>query len=268
MARVQARLDYLVGWALPLRHNGSWESGEWFLRREHCFLFPGDSSMGFRLPIDSTPWLSPTVDYPGEEIDFSVARPALPHEFTFPLRKGPQGPTSALMQNRPLRGRDGELLDAPGTGMEGAQAPKATHGCQPVRQTRVLRVSGWYRQDGVVRGVARRTPAGVLPAAIYPGIVGRVGGCARKDGQRNQLADSAGRVSAAARSAHPRVQGHSRSRRVGGEHPSDHDLAASGSTKPPNSTMRHTKRNWSLKSSRSTARTSVRAVVTMWCLAA
>lgn len=111
-------LDYLVGWVLPLRHAGYWESGEWFLRREHCFLFPGDSAMGFRLPIDSTPWLNQTADYPGEEIDFSVARPPLPHEFTFPLRNAPQGPTSALMQYRPLRNRDGELLDVPGEGME------------------------------------------------------------------------------------------------------------------------------------------------------
>ena len=34
-----------------------WESGPWFLRAEHLFLIPGDSPMGFRLPLDSLPWV-------------------------------------------------------------------------------------------------------------------------------------------------------------------------------------------------------------------
>jgi uncharacterized protein (DUF2126 family)/transglutaminase-like putative cysteine protease len=57
-------LDRVVGYALPLRRQalGStrrWESGRWFLRREHLFLIPGDSPMGFRLPLDSLPWEAP-----------------------------------------------------------------------------------------------------------------------------------------------------------------------------------------------------------------
>ena len=57
-------LGKVVGYTLPLRRTcGKWESGCWFLRREHCFLTPGDSPMGLRLPLDSVPWVS-TSDYP------------------------------------------------------------------------------------------------------------------------------------------------------------------------------------------------------------
>jgi len=58
-------LKTVVGHALPLRPlgGGRWESGPWFLRREHLFLTPGDSPMGYRLPVDSLPWVAP-LDYP------------------------------------------------------------------------------------------------------------------------------------------------------------------------------------------------------------
>lgn len=47
-----------VGCALPLRRvwwidQPHWESGEWAVRSEEMFLIPGDSAMGFRLPIHS-----------------------------------------------------------------------------------------------------------------------------------------------------------------------------------------------------------------------
>jgi len=52
-------LEYKVGHVLPLTRSfdGSrWLSGSWFLRDEHCRLIPGDSPMGWRLPLDSQPW--------------------------------------------------------------------------------------------------------------------------------------------------------------------------------------------------------------------
>jgi uncharacterized protein (DUF2126 family) len=69
LARVfEQGLNRVVGFALPLRRewHGTkpvWASGPWFLRREHCFLIPGDSPMGLRLPIDSLPWVT-SGDYP------------------------------------------------------------------------------------------------------------------------------------------------------------------------------------------------------------
>lgn len=53
-------LERVVGLALPLRNqSGIWESGPWRLRRELLYLHPGDSPMGFRLPLDGLPWARP-----------------------------------------------------------------------------------------------------------------------------------------------------------------------------------------------------------------
>jgi uncharacterized protein (DUF2126 family)/transglutaminase-like putative cysteine protease len=64
LARIfEEGLDKVVGYALPLRRDrflsgdGEWISGEWFLRPERMYLLPGDSPMGYRLPLDSLPWV-------------------------------------------------------------------------------------------------------------------------------------------------------------------------------------------------------------------
>jgi len=77
-------LDAIVGYALPLQRRRStedagahWASGPWFFRPEHMFLIPGDSPMGYRLPLDSLPWVAPG-DFPYFlEADPSEPRPAL-----------------------------------------------------------------------------------------------------------------------------------------------------------------------------------------------
>jgi uncharacterized protein (DUF2126 family)/transglutaminase-like putative cysteine protease len=59
-------LDSAVGYALPIERNraaGMWRSGPWFLRDERLYLMPGDSPMGYRLPLDSLPWVA-EGDYP------------------------------------------------------------------------------------------------------------------------------------------------------------------------------------------------------------
>ena len=56
-----------AGFVLPLApvpiDGAPWQSGRWFLRRERCYLIPGDSPIGYRLPLDSLPAVSP-VDFP------------------------------------------------------------------------------------------------------------------------------------------------------------------------------------------------------------
>jgi uncharacterized protein (DUF2126 family)/transglutaminase-like putative cysteine protease len=59
-------LDTAVGYVFPIGRTADgrrWETGPWFLRRDRCYLIPGDSPVGLRLPLDSMPWASP-ADYP------------------------------------------------------------------------------------------------------------------------------------------------------------------------------------------------------------
>jgi uncharacterized protein (DUF2126 family)/transglutaminase-like putative cysteine protease len=53
-------LDQSTGFALPLCWDGSrWFSHAWEFRRGRMYLIPGDSPMGYRLPLDSLPFASP-----------------------------------------------------------------------------------------------------------------------------------------------------------------------------------------------------------------
>ncbi|WP_414447401.1 DUF2126 domain-containing protein [Burkholderia sp. 22PA0099] len=67
----EQKLDTVIGYVLPLKAlpqspelaGPRWETGPWFFRDERMYLFPGDSPMGYRLPLDSLPWVSET-DFP------------------------------------------------------------------------------------------------------------------------------------------------------------------------------------------------------------
>jgi uncharacterized protein (DUF2126 family)/transglutaminase-like putative cysteine protease len=67
LARVfEHGLERAVGYVLPVGRdplNTHWHTGAWFLRDERCYLIPGDSPLGYRLPLDSLPWVKPG-DYP------------------------------------------------------------------------------------------------------------------------------------------------------------------------------------------------------------
>ena len=73
-------LTNIVGHVLPIGRNAAgtrWQSGPWFLRAERCYLIPGDSPLGYRLPLDSQPWVRPG-EYPYVyEQDTSVQHPPL-----------------------------------------------------------------------------------------------------------------------------------------------------------------------------------------------
>jgi len=81
-------LSSVVGYALPLRRadDGSqprlegpvWQSGPWFFRDERMYLVPGDSPMGWRLPLDSLPWATEADRVLEGQRDPFAARPELP----------------------------------------------------------------------------------------------------------------------------------------------------------------------------------------------
>jgi uncharacterized protein (DUF2126 family) len=76
-----------VGWALPLHpvhdagpgavpgHEHAWATTRWTLRRGHLALVPGDSPMGFRLPLDALTWRPPPPE--GPEASLFEERPPL-----------------------------------------------------------------------------------------------------------------------------------------------------------------------------------------------
>ena len=78
-------LDKVIGYALPLaprtfyrRNAGRGSAVPWFLRTERMYLVPGDSPMGYRLPLDSIPWMVKTPYPTDPPLDPWAARGPLP----------------------------------------------------------------------------------------------------------------------------------------------------------------------------------------------
>ncbi len=58
-------LEKVVGHVLPVsRHGATWRTASWHFRGDRCFLVPGDSPVGLRLPLDSLPWIDPSEREP------------------------------------------------------------------------------------------------------------------------------------------------------------------------------------------------------------
>ncbi|MBV8209873.1 MAG: transglutaminase family protein [Burkholderiaceae bacterium] len=109
-----------VGYALPVRRErdtatsrASWATGPWFLRDERMYLIPGDSPMGYRLPLDSLPWVAPSEFPHVYEVDPFAPRGALaparlPHAALPPRLQNPPWPGASApgaqeRQSEPLR---------------------------------------------------------------------------------------------------------------------------------------------------------------------
>ncbi|MCM3583372.1 MULTISPECIES: transglutaminase family protein [Ralstonia] len=69
-ANYQARLVF----PHKTREGAHWVTGPWFFRDERMYLIPGDSPMGYRLPLDSLPWVSKS-DYPYQHAHDPFAPP-------------------------------------------------------------------------------------------------------------------------------------------------------------------------------------------------
>ena len=81
------KLDSVVGYVLPIEANEgknyldtAWKTGPWEYRDDRLYLLPGDSPMGYRLPLESLPWVS-KADYPYliEQDPFAPRQPLNSH---------------------------------------------------------------------------------------------------------------------------------------------------------------------------------------------
>ena len=109
LARVFGRgLNRSVGSVLPLKRaedGRAWNSGPWLLRSDLLFLVPGDSAIGFRLPLESLPWAEEgTIDFDHERDPFAPRGP-LPSRDTLGrqpvLNNGAAGPGPGAEAFRP-----------------------------------------------------------------------------------------------------------------------------------------------------------------------
>ncbi|MGA2877757.1 MAG: transglutaminase family protein [Bryobacteraceae bacterium] len=99
LARVfEQGLGETVGFVLPLRRiptkSGTprWTSQPWFLRSPQVFLVPGDSPMGYRLPLSSLPWTKPEDalwDFDPDPFATREELPAKPEHQRFPFAASP-----------------------------------------------------------------------------------------------------------------------------------------------------------------------------------
>lgn len=74
-------LQSVAGYVLPLKQKTttSWQSSAWPLRQPRLYLTPGDSPLGYRLPLASLPWVSPELRDIDPLPDPFAPRSPLPH---------------------------------------------------------------------------------------------------------------------------------------------------------------------------------------------
>ncbi len=109
-----AGLSSVMGYVMPLARSDrtplqgpKWVSGPWFFRDERMFLIPGDSPMGYRLPLESLPWVS-SNDYPWQHTHDPFAPPA-PLRPAAQLRMQYEPGGVAAASKAVFRGEDGGI---------------------------------------------------------------------------------------------------------------------------------------------------------------
>jgi uncharacterized protein (DUF2126 family)/transglutaminase-like putative cysteine protease len=176
-----------VGVTLPLRRiwwveQPYWESGAWQVRSDEMFLIPGDSPMGFRLPIQSLLWYERSeLEKAGYAVDAFADRAALPSHHLLRERAAVVRPVAYARQNkssslpalvsagggRPGSGGDNRTQHDHGT--NGAGDPYADDRNAPPSPRTAEQAAAAYAPSSVVRTALCIEPrAGVLHVFMPP----------------------------------------------------------------------------------------------------
>jgi uncharacterized protein (DUF2126 family) len=151
----EQKLDSVVGYVLPIKpvEEGDatpggprWKTGAWFLRDERMYLVPGDSPMGYRLPLDSLPWVS-SEDRPYQpERDPFAPQAPLPSADALRARYVEPGDAPRYL---PLSSRDTPsprtMMQSRGDGLPGALHPDADAHRYPEH----LESAGWITRTAM-----------------------------------------------------------------------------------------------------------------------
>ncbi len=153
-----------IGCVLPLRRvwwnsTPCWESGDWVVRSEEMFLIPGDSPMGFRLPIQSLLWQnSSEIDAHGYARDAFADRPALPLHHQLRERAG--NPTSSIVRQFALAAGSADAYSTPDIDFQKHEFANSEHGSRGDGAG-----SNGFEQNGTGTAYSSEAVAGPQPTA-------------------------------------------------------------------------------------------------------
>ncbi len=77
LAKMEQGIEKPIGYVLPLQWHDAkhcWQSCTWEFKRGHCFLLPGESPLGYRLPLDSLEWSGNIIDRDPSDIPDGFAK--------------------------------------------------------------------------------------------------------------------------------------------------------------------------------------------------
>ncbi|WP_254561652.1 transglutaminase family protein [Dyadobacter diqingensis] len=109
---LQKGLNNPTGYVLPLKYNipgENWVSCAWEFRRKNCFLIPGNSAIGFRLPLDSLPEIAKDKrEQPIERSPFEDLPPLGDYKSVVEARYGTVAPEYIPPVNKVIEDEDEE----------------------------------------------------------------------------------------------------------------------------------------------------------------
>ncbi len=110
-------LDEITGFTLPLSRNlrdKTWISGDWQVRRRRLYLIPGDSPMGYRLPLNELPLAGKEEFHqPASLFELKPPLPDLHGEvatrYSALQQQMPSAPLTETSQSQPLQEQHADL---------------------------------------------------------------------------------------------------------------------------------------------------------------